>query len=30
MVSLHVGCPDVLEKSGLMLELIERDRETGT
>jgi hypothetical protein len=30
MVSLHVGYPDVLEKSGLMLELIERDRETGT
>jgi hypothetical protein len=30
MVSLHVGRPDVLEKAGLILELIEGDRGMGT
>jgi hypothetical protein len=30
MVSLHMGQPEVLEKAGLMLELIEVDGGTGT
>jgi hypothetical protein len=30
MVSLHMGRPDVLEKAGPMLELLEVDRGMGT